>query len=92
MLKRLNQLLHRNNPINSFMMRHPKKTSVGLTCLKTFAADLVVQFSVEKKKSLKEIDWTRTSVFALFGFAYLGVFQYWLYNFGMFYHFILISF
>lgn len=28
----------------------------------------------------KEMDWTRHAVFCTFGFAYLGGFQYWLYN------------
>jgi hypothetical protein len=28
----------------------------------------------------EEMDWTRHAVFCTFGFAYLGGFQYWLYN------------
>jgi hypothetical protein len=28
----------------------------------------------------KEVDWTRNAAFTIFGFAYLGGFQYWLYN------------
>jgi hypothetical protein len=44
--------------------------------VKTSAADLVTQVVIEKK-SFSEIDWKRNSVFCIFGFAYLGGFQYW---------------
>ena len=35
------------------------------------------QTAVERKK-WDEIDWTRNGIFVLFGFTYLGGFQYWL--------------
>jgi len=44
---------------------------------KTAAADLVVQ-TVAERKSLSEVDWRRNGIFVLFGFAYLGGFQWWL--------------
>ena len=37
----------------------------------------MVQVVVEKKK-YDEIDWKRNGIFVVFGFAYLGGFQYWL--------------
>eukprot|EP01084_Bolivina_argentea_P279038 476980_1 len=72
-------LLSPNNRLNVFLMKYPKQTSVGFTCVKTIAADLVVQTFVDGS-SLNEIDYTRTAVFGSFGFLYLGMFQYWLYN------------
>ena len=44
---------------------------------KTMAADLMVQM-VAEGKSLSEVDWKRNGIFVLFGFAYLGGFQYYL--------------
>jgi hypothetical protein len=43
----------------------------------TSAADLFAQKVIEGREN---IDWTRHAVFCTFGFAYLGGFQYWLYN------------
>lgn len=56
---------------------HPVATGVITSGLKTSAADLFAQKVIERKE---EVDWKRHSVFCLFGFAYLGGFQYWLYN------------
>lgn len=44
---------------------------------KTSAADLVVQM-VAEGKSLAEVDWKRNAIFVVFGFAYLGGFQWYL--------------
>lgn len=55
----------------------PLLTGIITSGLKTSAADLFAQKVIEKKK---EIDWTRHAVFCSFGFAYLGGFQYYLYN------------
>ena len=44
---------------------------------KTSAADLVVQ-TVAEGKSLAEVDWKRNAIFVVFGFAYLGGFQWYL--------------
>jgi hypothetical protein len=41
------------------------------------AADLLTQTAAEGK-SLGEVDWKRNGIFVVFGFAYLGGFQYWL--------------
>eukprot|EP01084_Bolivina_argentea_P133163 234993_1 len=72
-------LLSSDNSINSFLMKYPKQSSILLACIKTISADLVVQIYFDKK-SWNNIDWLRTSVFGVFGFCYLGCFQYWLYN------------
>ena len=74
-----NVLLSPTSRINRFMMQYPKQTSVGATCLKTLGADLLVQIMIDKN-SINNIDWTRAAVFGTFGFFYLGIFQYWLYN------------
>eukprot|EP01083_Nonionella_stella_P130836 397179_1 len=74
-------LLSPNSRVNAFicMMKHPKGISIGFTCIKTLFADLVVQTCVDGH-SVNTMDWTRAAVFGSFGFVYLGVFQYWLYN------------
>ena len=72
-------LLSPNSRINAFMMKYPKQTSVGATFIKTLAADLMVQMYVDGH-SIDNMDWTRAAVFGTFGFCYLGIFQYWLYN------------
>jgi hypothetical protein len=45
--------------------------------MKTAGADLLTQ-TVAEGKSLKEVDWRRNGIFVLFGFCYLGGFQWWL--------------
>ena len=50
---------------------------LGVATVKTSAADLLAQI-VAEKKSLHEIDLKRNLIFVVFGFAYLGCFQYWL--------------
>lgn len=62
---------------NNTAKAHPLATGIWTSGLKTSAADLFAQKVIEGKK---EIDWTRHAVFCTFGFAYLGGFQYWLYN------------
>lgn len=62
---------------NKTAKSHPVATGIITSGLKTSAADLFAQKVIEKKE---EFDWTRHSAFCLFGFAYLGGFQYWLYN------------
>lgn len=56
----------KNNPINFNLMVATAKTS---------AADIVTQTTVEGKS---DIDWRRNASFAVFGFIYLGGFQYFL--------------
>ena len=60
---------------NSFMKRNPLATSLVVTTVKAAAADLMVQTVVEGK-SLQTIDTKRTSLFALFGLAYQGAYQF----------------
>ena len=55
----------------------PFKTAVLTSLFKTTAADLFAQKVVERKEN---IDWQRNAVYSSFGFAYLGCFQYYLYN------------
>lgn len=61
----------------SFAKENPFVFQLGVATAKTSAADLVAQV-VAEKKSFDEIDWKRNFIFVVFGFAYLGAFQYWL--------------
>eukprot|EP00440_Ansanella_granifera_P020149 gb/GFBE01021889.1/.p1 GENE.gb/GFBE01021889.1/~~gb/GFBE01021889.1/.p1 ORF type:complete len:241 (+),score=52.90 gb/GFBE01021889.1/:1-723(+) len=61
----------------SFAARHPFAFQLVVATAKTSAADLMTQVVVEKK-SLTEVDWKRNGIFVVFGFVYLGCFQYWL--------------
>ena len=56
--------------------RHPFASGVGVTVVKTVAADLVVQLAVERRPW----DSKRTSLFAFFGLAYQGCAQYFIIN------------
>ncbi|KAL3807037.1 hypothetical protein ACHAXA_010424 [Cyclostephanos tholiformis] len=56
--------------------QHPLAFGLGISTVKTSACDLLVQVAIERKK---EIDWKRNVFFGLFGFTYLGGFQYALY-------------
>jgi hypothetical protein len=66
-----------SNPITSFPKTHPFAFQLIIATGKTSAADILVQVVAEKKK-FEEIDWKRNGIFVVFGFAYLGGFQYWL--------------
>lgn len=63
--------------IMSFPKDHPFTFQLIVATAKTSGADLVCQ-TVAERKSFDEIDWKRNGVFVVFGFAYLGGFQYWL--------------
>jgi Flp pilus assembly protein CpaB len=52
----------------AFAKANPIANNLMIATLKTAAADLLVQSAIERK-SVSEIDWKRTSVFALFGFV-----------------------
>jgi len=56
---------------------HPFLFQLGIATTKTSGADLIVQTVVERKK-WDEIDWKRNGIFVMFGFAYLGGFQYYI--------------
>ncbi|KAJ9524495.1 hypothetical protein QJQ45_019552 [Haematococcus lacustris] len=73
----LQPFIHIGSVYNSTAKRWPLGTGVVTTVLKTSAADLFAQKVVERKE---DIDWRRNGLFTFFGFAYLGCFQYWLYN------------
>lgn len=61
----------------SFAKRSPFVFQLGVATGKTMGADLLAQMAAEGK-SLGEVDWKRNGIFVVFGFAYLGCFQYWL--------------
>ena len=61
----------------SFAERNPFVFQLGVATAKTSAADIMVQVVVDRKK-WDEMDWKRNGIFVVFGFAYLGGFQYWL--------------
>jgi len=61
--------------IVTFPKRQPFATNIVVATVKTSLADLIVQ----KGEGKKEIDWSRNGVFTLFGFAYLGVCQWFIY-------------
>lgn len=61
----------------SFAERNPFLFQLGVATTKTSAADIMVQVVVDKK-NWDEIDYKRNAIFVVFGFAYLGGFQYWL--------------
>ena len=64
--------------IAGFPKAQPFVFNLGVAAAKTSAADLLTQTVVEKKSFPNGIDWKRNASFTVFGFAYLGGFQYWL--------------
>ncbi|EFJ42322.1 hypothetical protein VOLCADRAFT_107297 [Volvox carteri f. nagariensis] len=62
---------------NDTAQKYPMYTGVVTTVIKTSAADLFAQKIVERRE---EVDWRRHGMFVLFGFGYLGCWQYYLYN------------
>ena len=63
--------------ILSFPKDHPFAFQMIVATAKTAAADLMIQMVAEGKK-LSEVDWRRNGIFVVFGFAYLGGFQWYL--------------
>lgn len=61
----------------AFPKNHPFAFQLMVATAKTAAADLMVQM-VAEKKSFAEVDWKRNGIFVVFGFAYLGGFQWFL--------------
>lgn len=61
--------------ITTFPKRQPFYTNLIVATLKTSFADLLVQ----KGEGRDRIDWSRNAVFTAFGFAYLGVAQWFIY-------------
>ena len=64
--------------IAGFPKAQPFVFNLGVAAAKTSAADMMTQTVVEKKSFPSGIDWKRNASFTVFGFAYLGGFQYWL--------------
>ena len=63
--------------ILSFPKEHPFAFQLMIATFKTAAADLMVQM-VAEGKSFAEVDWRRNGIFVVFGFFYLGCFQWFL--------------
>jgi protein Mpv17 len=63
----------------SLPKRHPFAFGVGITGVKTAVSDVMMQ-RVVLQRSLNDLDLARVRTFALFGFAYLGAWQYFLYH------------
>jgi hypothetical protein len=63
--------------IMNIAKEHPFAFQLAIATGKTSAADLMCQM-VAERKSLNEVDWKRNAVFVVFGFAYLGCFQYYI--------------
>jgi len=61
--------------IVTFPRRQPFATNVIVATVKTSVADLIVQKAEGKEK----IDWQRNGAFTAFGFAYLGIIQWFIY-------------
>lgn len=61
--------------ITTFPKRRPFITNIVVATVKTSLADIVVQ----KSEGRKDIDWGRNGVFTAFGFAYLGIAQWFIY-------------
>jgi hypothetical protein len=66
-----------SSSIWSFPKKNPFTFQMIIATCKTMAADLMVQ-TVAEGKSLDEVDWKRNGIFVVFGFVYLGGFQWWL--------------
>lgn len=66
-----------SSSLASFPKKNPFAFQLIVATTKTSAADLLAQV-VAEKKSFNEIDWKRNGIFVVFGFAYLGGFQWWL--------------
>jgi len=64
--------------ITTFPKRKPYLTNIIVATVKTAFADYLVQTS-EGKTSMDTYDFKRTAVFTSFGFAYLGVAQWFVY-------------
>ena len=63
--------------IMQFAQQNPLAFGAVFTACKTTVADIFVQFAIEGK-SVSEWDYARTRVFALFGFGFMGIGQYFL--------------
>jgi len=60
-------------------MRRPRTFNAVMATTKTWLADLVVQCAEIRTGAKEQVDKTRSFAFALFGFLYVGLFQWVLY-------------
>lgn len=65
--------------IMTFPKRKPFLTNVIIATLKTSFADILVQKGEGREVEKGDVDWKRNGVFVTFGFAYLGVVQWFIY-------------
>ena len=63
--------------ILNYAKEQPYMTNIIVATVKTAVCDLLVQRYIEGKEA---IDWKRNAVFTVFGFAYLGVGQWFIYQ------------
>ena len=61
--------------ILNYAKEQPYMTNIIVATVKTAVCDLLVQRYIEGKEA---IDWKRNAVFTVFGFAYLGVGQWFI--------------
>lgn len=66
--------------VKTFPQRQPRELNVILATCKTWSADAIVQFGANRRGGHTwTFDWGRSLAFALFGFLYIGLAQWFLY-------------
>jgi hypothetical protein len=65
--------------IVTFPERKPRDFNVILATLKTWGADAIVQLLQRRRGVPWVFDWYRSAAFAIFGFFYIGIMQWFLY-------------
>lgn len=65
--------------IMTFPQRKPREFNVILATCKTWTADAIVQFGESRRGPGWRFDWSRSLAFAVFGFLYIGITQWFLY-------------
>jgi len=63
----------------TFPERRPREFNYILATIKTWTADAVVQFLDRRRGVAWSFDWRRSAAFAIFGFVYIGLMQWFLY-------------
>eukprot|EP01087_Luapelamoeba_hula_P010960 TRINITY_DN2932_c0_g1_i1.p1 TRINITY_DN2932_c0_g1~~TRINITY_DN2932_c0_g1_i1.p1 ORF type:complete len:276 (-),score=67.96 TRINITY_DN2932_c0_g1_i1:10-837(-) len=63
--------------MNNQIKTRPMAWGMAITVVKTSAADLIAQKVIERRE---RVDFKRNAIFTMFGFVYLGGFQFALYN------------
>eukprot|EP00520_Triparma_pacifica_P019425 CAMPEP_0118662274 /NCGR_PEP_ID=MMETSP0785-20121206/16738_1 /TAXON_ID=91992 /ORGANISM="Bolidomonas pacifica, Strain CCMP 1866" /LENGTH=139 /DNA_ID=CAMNT_0006555795 /DNA_START=90 /DNA_END=509 /DNA_ORIENTATION=+ len=62
------------------LKRHPLLTACAAASLKGFTVDLFVQYNINERKTLQEIDKRRLAFFSSFGLVYVGATQFYLFT------------